>query len=241
MFLFRWVMKTFLNPCFNPSLTTCPTTSAPQHKPLSLCKISLAPCCAIQEELGGQVKTMHGESNRADWSMLCPTPVLCHQKNYSAGDLGPGVLHVELAWGTVSKQKEIPPLDTFLILPWWWGSSNSHHCSHASGGEHTIPRWIQVLEGSFEGGVKLESERLENLLHRACIWFWLFTFAGVTFEHHFELFLFLHVCWNLKKKYPAAALISLSLWSLFLTRNSCTEANGKDLPCKKENSNMAWN
>lgn len=120
MFLFRWVMKTFLNPCFNPSLTTCPTTSAPWHKPLSLCKVSPAPCCGIQEELGGQVKTMHGECNRADWSVLCPTAVLCHLENYLAGDLGPGVLHVELAWGTVTKQEEIPVLGTLLILPRWW-------------------------------------------------------------------------------------------------------------------------
>lgn len=117
MFLFRWVMKTFLNPCFNPSVPMCPTTSAPRHKPMSFCKIPPAPCYAIQEELGGHVKTMHGESNRDGWSVLCPTPVLCHQKNCLASDLGHGVLHVELAWGTVSKQEEIPVLDTLLILP----------------------------------------------------------------------------------------------------------------------------
>lgn len=81
MFLFRWVMKTFLNPCFNPSVPMCPTTSAPRHKPMSFCKIPPVPCYAIQEELGGHVKTMHGESNRDGWSVLCPTPVLCHQKN----------------------------------------------------------------------------------------------------------------------------------------------------------------
>lgn len=68
---------------------------------------------------------MHGESNRDDWSVLCPTPGLCHQKNYS-GDLGPAVLHVELAWGIVSKQEEIPLLDTLLILPWWWAAPTAN-------------------------------------------------------------------------------------------------------------------
>ncbi len=43
MFLFRWVMKTVLNPCFNPSLTAHPTTSAPRCTSLSFCKTSPAP------------------------------------------------------------------------------------------------------------------------------------------------------------------------------------------------------
>lgn len=49
------------------------------------------------------------------------------------------------------------------------GSPNSHRCFPAPEGEHTIPRWIKDLEGSFGGDVKLECERLENLLHRAGI------------------------------------------------------------------------
>lgn len=43
MFLFRWVMKTTLNPRFNPSLTAHPTTNAPWCTPLSFCRTSPAP------------------------------------------------------------------------------------------------------------------------------------------------------------------------------------------------------
>ena len=42
--------------------------------------------------------------------------------------------------------------------------------------------------GKFWGDVKLKYERLENLLHRACICSWLFNITGVTFEHSFGMF-----------------------------------------------------
>lgn len=241
MFLFRWVMKTFLNPCFNPSLTTCPTTSAPWHKPLSLCKVSPAPCCGIQEELGGQVKTMHGECNRADWSVLCPTAVLCHLENYLAGDLGPGVLHVELAWGTVTKQEEIPVLGTLLILPRWWATPTA------------TPAFLHLEENTpSPGGFKIWREVL-GVMSSLNVRGWRICYTGQAFGFDCLTLLVSHLntilnCFFscmyvgiIKKKYQAAALISLSPWSLFLTKNSCTKVNGKDLPCKKQNSNVAWN
>lgn len=41
--------------------------------------------------------------------------------------------------------------------------------------------------GKFWDDAKLKCERLENMLHRACIWFWLLNITGVTFEHSFGL------------------------------------------------------
>lgn len=91
-------------------------------------------------------------------------------------------------------QPQQPPL-----LPSIW--RRTHHPPWSGG---KFGRWRQ-----------LECERLENLLHRAVIWFWLFNFAGVTFEHHFELFLFLHVHWNKKKVSGCCLNSSFSLITVF--------------------------
>lgn len=95
---------------------------------------------------------------------------------------------------------EIRALGPLLILPQWWGGHQPWQ-SQLFPSLWRRPPYPQTdwrSTGKLWGDIKLKCERLKNLLHRACIWFWLFNLRGVTFEHWFGLLYILHVK---KKKY----------------------------------------
>ena len=153
---------------------------------------------------------MHGESDTADRSVICPAPVLCHQKNDLVGELGSRVLHGELEWGMDSQKRS--PSDSSLVM----GIPGSHCCYPPSGGDHAIPRWIQGLVGSF-GVMSRSSVRGWSI----CYTEHAFVFDCLTSQvSHLNIVLdcgfFLHLYWN-KKKYEVALIPLFPVITVFLT------------------------
>lgn len=88
----------------------------------------------------------------SEWALCYP----CNVPSEKLFRKWPGPLAVACGTGMGDSQQSRRDYWT----PFWFcalvmGSPNSHHCFPASGGEHTIPRWIHDLGGSLGDGINL--------------------------------------------------------------------------------------